>query len=262
MAYTEAAVRTYVENRFPRASKEECERTIRDWLEKPVTAQGIARDFERRARALNGLTVLDVGSGSGGISIALSKFGAKVTGIEIEEELVAIAREEAKTEGSSAEFILYEGTVMPFPNDSFDAAISVSVIEHVDDPVKYFSEILRVLKSDGVLYLAFPNRLYLEETHTGLWGLSYLPRPIAQWYLRLMHARPLEDHGLHFYSYWAMKKIISASHTERKRWSIRSEKGSSTSFLKRLCKATLLFFGVPHQALLPHVMLILEPSEK
>ena len=43
-------------------------------------------------------------------------------------------------------------------------------------------------------------------------------------------------------------------------WSIREEKGSSTRGVKALLKELLRAVGIPHQALLPHVMLIVEAS--
>jgi 2-polyprenyl-3-methyl-5-hydroxy-6-metoxy-1,4-benzoquinol methylase len=180
MAYTEEQGGIFFDTHFPHAGREERRRTVADWAKKSSIAEGIARDFERRVRPLAGLRVLDAGSGNGAISIALAARGASVDGVEIEEDLVAIARAEAAAQGSSARFTYYGGRELPFADRSFDAALSVSVIEHVEDPAQYLSEILRVLKPDGAFYLAFPNRLYPEETHTGLWGLSYLPRPLAQ----------------------------------------------------------------------------------
>lgn len=259
MAYTEADTRSYVTERFPRASKGEQDKIVQDWLTKPKQSEGIAADFEQRVAPLTGLRVLDAGSGNGGIGIALALHGAQVEGVDIEEELVAIATKEAATQNSTAHFSWYEGTTLPFPDQSFDAAFSVSVIEHVEFPVRYFSEILRVLKPGGVLYLAFPNKLDPKETHTGLWGLSYLPGPLARFYARAMKHNPVEDNNLHFYTYWHIKRLLNESSGSRS-WTVRSEKGASTSGLKKVVKEVLRAIGIPHQALLPHVMLVVEAS--
>lgn len=262
MAYSEPVTRTYVEKRFPRGSKIEHERLIADWLTKPSQAEGIAQDFERRVGPLAGLRVLDAGSGNGGISIAFAKHGATVSGVDIEEELVRIACAEAAIEDSKAQFICYDGSTLPFPNQSFDAAVSVSVLEHVTDPVNYLSEILRVVKTGGILYLAFPNRLRPKETHTGLWGLSYLPISLARFYARAAGHNPLEDNNLHFYTYWDGLRMIRASASAGRAWVIRREEGVSTNPLKRLVKGVLRVFGIPHQAFLPHVMLVLNAIAK
>lgn len=251
--------RQYVNERFPRASSGEREKIILDWTTKEKQADGIAGDFERRVGSLAGLQVLDAGSGNGGIGIAFSKRGAEVEGVDIEEELVAISKKEAEEHKSNAHFLWYEGTTLPFPDATFDVALSVSVIEHVDTPVRYFSEILRVLKPGGVLYLAFPNRLAPQETHTGLWGLSYLPLPLARLYTKITKHNPIEDNGLHFYTYWDIARMLRKASGTRT-WRIREEKGASTNPLVRTLKKTLRAIGIPHQALLPHVMLVVEAS--
>ena len=260
MAYSEAMTRAYVENRFPCATSAEHEKLVQDWLTKPKQSEGIANDFEKRVGPLKGLRVLDAGSGNGGVGIAFAKRGAIVEGVDIEEELVAIAEAEVAASGSTAHFAYYEGKTMLFPDETFDAVVSVSVLEHVDDPLRYLSEILRVLKRGGIFYLAFPNRLNPKETHTGLWGLSYLPLPLARLYIRLTKHSPLEDNGLHFYTYWDIRRMLTRARAGNRSWSLKEEKGSSVRPVVRVTKVALRSLGIPHQALLPHVMLILIAS--
>lgn len=261
MIDTQQIAYEYVERRFPYASMSEREKIVNDWVGKITQARGIASDFEKRVGLLKGLHVLDAGSGPGGISIAFAERGANVDGVDIEAELVAIARTAADTAGSSAKFVLYDGVTLPFADASFDVALSISVIEHVDQPVRYLSEILRVLKPEGILYLAFPNKLYPKETHTGLLGLSYLPFSFARLYVRLMRRNPLEANGLHFYSYWDMLRFIRVSATPERKWEIIEESGNTTNPLKRIVKCLLRACGIPHQALLPHVMIVFRASK-
>lgn len=44
-----------------------------------------------------------------------------------------------------------------YESESFDFVYMDSVLEHVPDPIKYMDEIKRILKKDGLLYLAVPN---------------------------------------------------------------------------------------------------------
>jgi SAM-dependent methyltransferase len=254
----EQEARRYVTERFPRATAAERKKIVEDWLAKDLVAEGIADDFERRVGPLAGLRVLDSGSGPGGIGIAFAARGATVDGVDIEPELINISVRDAARRGSSAHFALYEGRTLPFSDGSFDAAVSVSVIEHVDEPVRYFAELLRVMKAGGHLYLGFPNRLNPKETHTGLWFLSYLPLSAARLYVKLTGRNPLEDNGLHFYTYWAVKRFLRESAYDGRTWHLVSEEGRSRNPLKRATKSVLRALGIPYQAFLPHVMLILE----
>jgi 2-polyprenyl-3-methyl-5-hydroxy-6-metoxy-1,4-benzoquinol methylase len=63
---------------------------------------------------------------------------------------------------------------LPFPDEYFDVVVSNHVIEHVSDQQLHLSEIARVLKPNGVVYLATPNRLWPWEVHYRVLVLHYL----------------------------------------------------------------------------------------
>ena len=65
--------------------------------------------------------ILDIGSGGGELSLALSHKGAKVTGIECSRDQMkrAIARQ-----GKNCNFMLSVGENLPFRNSCFDATVS------------------------------------------------------------------------------------------------------------------------------------------
>ena len=93
-------------------------------------------------------------------------------------------------------FTRVEGTTLPFPDESFDIVISNHVIEHVGDQsaqLDHLSEIRRVLRRGGLGYLAVPNRWALVEPHYRLAFLSWLPRRIADAYLRATRNRAPYD---------------------------------------------------------------------
>ncbi len=54
------------------------------------------------------------------------------------------------------DIVYYDGGRMPFPDDSFNHALCVEVVEHVSDPQALFAELLRVLKPGGSLVLTVP----------------------------------------------------------------------------------------------------------
>lgn len=80
------------------------------------------------------------------------------------------------------------GTQLPSADASFDVVVSNHVIEHVGgepEQLAHLAELRRVLRADGVGYLAVPNRWMLVEPHFRLPLLSWLPAPLADRYVRL-----------------------------------------------------------------------------
>lgn len=51
-----------------------------------------------------------------------------------------------------------EGAAIPYPDATFDLVVSDNVLEHLDDPVAVFREVLRVLKPGGLFLAKTPNR--------------------------------------------------------------------------------------------------------
>lgn len=52
--------------------------------------------------------------------------------------------------------IIADVSALPFADNSFDAVVSESLLEHVTDPIKVVSEMRRVLRSGGILYASIP----------------------------------------------------------------------------------------------------------
>lgn len=250
--------REYAYSKFPLASKKENEKLINDWINKIEITRNIVADFKLRVADPRGMKILDAGSGNGGTCISFAEAGAEVFGIEVKNDLVEIARSFAESRKTKTEFILYDKKTIPFPDNTFDAALSISVLEHVTDPVNYLGEILRVLKPNGQLYLAFPNRLWPRETHTLLFGITYLPYKIAEKVARLFKRNPLSENNLHFYTYWNFKKILKYSQKNNVAWKIIEEGGKSGNLLKTFIKKVLNLFGLSYRVFLPHIMLVLK----
>lgn len=207
----EARAKPYFEERFPLASAFEKARYLEDWLHKIDNVKSIIDGIERDRGPLKGKTVMDVGSGSGGLGIGLALRGAQVIGIDIEPELCEIATEHAASYHVDARFLCYDGEHMPIEDASVDLITCSSVFEHVSNPDQLLSEMERVLKPGGYVYMTFPNRWVLKETHSRIYFLSYVPRPLADWMVRLMHRSPLSYLNLHFYSYGGFVKILKRS---------------------------------------------------
>jgi len=98
---------------------------------------------------VKGKKILDAGCGTGVYSKMLAEKGAKVTGIEISENMVEIAKEHCKDLGVKFD----KGSVdeLPYEDDSFDIIVASLVIHYFVDPTEVFKEFHRVLKKDGIL---------------------------------------------------------------------------------------------------------------
>lgn len=103
--------------------------------------------------------ILDAGCGSGRNMVELARHGT-VTGIELSETSVALARERAMGE-------VVAGSVleMPFDADSFDLAASLDVIEHLEDDLAALRELRRVVTPGGSLLVTVPAYQWLWSGH-------------------------------------------------------------------------------------------------
>ena len=100
-----------------------------------------------------GETVLDLGSG-GGIDVLLSARrvspGGKAYGLDMTDEMLALARENQRKAGvSNVEFLKGEIEAIPLPDNSVDVIISNCVINLSADKDRVFAEALRVLRPGG-----------------------------------------------------------------------------------------------------------------
>jgi len=130
---------------------------------------------------LSGLTALDIGCSTGFVADALHRAGATVTGLDIDEPGLARARE---LFGSEINFVNAGGDAIPLPAQSVDIVVFNHIYEHVVDADAVMTEIRRVLRPDGVVYLGLGNRLGIMEPHYKLPFLSWLPKRIAHRYVR------------------------------------------------------------------------------
>lgn len=112
----------------------------------------------RQANLLSGATVLDFGSGTSTLSILTKQINPKVRvmGVDVDEKIIEIGRKKIKNHGLDITIYKYDGTTLPFPDQSLDRVISSLVFHHLTTEQKKnaFREIYRVLKPSGELHIA------------------------------------------------------------------------------------------------------------
>ena len=125
---------------------------------------------------------MDIGCSAGFISDEFQLAGGNVIGLDIDVP----GLEKAKRRfGEHVRFILAQGSAIPLTPKSVDIVVFNHIYEHVPDPDAVMTEIRRVLKDEGVVYLGLGNRLGIMEPHYKLPFLSWLPKRYADHYVRL-----------------------------------------------------------------------------
>lgn len=123
---------------------------------------------------LAGLAVLEIGCGRGGFSKYLLDKGANLVAADFSTSAVNIAKT-LLSSGPPCDVRVADIQDIPFGADHFDLVVSLETLEHVPDPEKGLSELVRVAKPGGRLIITTPNyfgglglyRWYREWTGKG-----------------------------------------------------------------------------------------------
>lgn len=101
-------------------------------------------------RVAPGGRVLEVAPGPGFCAIEIARSGRyTVTGLDISESFVRIARDNAEAAGVAVDFRLGNASKMPFPDASFDFVVCSAAFKNFGDPIGALDEIHRVLAPGG-----------------------------------------------------------------------------------------------------------------
>lgn len=106
---------------------------------------------------VRGKTVLDLGCGSGENIVPLAERGARVTGIDISPELIALAQQRLVLAGLKATVKAGSAYETGLPDASVDVIFCMALIHHLDIE-RVRKEMQRILSKDGVIILKEPIR--------------------------------------------------------------------------------------------------------
>ena len=118
------------------------------------------------AQPRSGEIAVDLGCGTGAYSVWLQEQGLSVTGVDLSEKMLAVARRKAS---DRVKFIRADLSHLPFPSGQFDFAICNVTLEFVQDPTAVLKEGIRVLKPGGRLVVGLIPKL-------GPWAVKYSKR--------------------------------------------------------------------------------------
>jgi ubiquinone/menaquinone biosynthesis C-methylase UbiE len=126
-----------------------------------------------------GDTVLEVGSGTGTLTLAVAErvgAGGEVHGVDIAPEMVRVARAKGARAGAAVTFQVGGIDSLPFPGETFDVVICSFMILHVPAEVRQrgLGEILRVLRAGGTFLVVEPTRTDLDALGRSLAEVGFV----------------------------------------------------------------------------------------
>lgn len=135
-------------------------------------------------RALEGLTLVDIGCGGGVLSEPLARLGAQVTGLDPAPTNVAVARAHAEASGLAVDYRQETIEALVAEGARFDIVLAMEVVEHVADVEAFVAACCAAAKPGGLLVMATLNRT-LKSYALAIVGAEYvlrwLPRGTHDW---------------------------------------------------------------------------------
>lgn len=199
-------------------------------LDKRFNSPNLLRRYVHRAQydsvakhVQRGESVIDIGCGEGVLSCLLAQKGARVVGVDISEPNIKAAKELAERLGviNRASFLVADAEKVPFPDNSFDVAVSCNVLEHLPDFDKSLKEVYRLARDKAII--ALPTLLnfcsIIQVGHGSFWEKSFkslLALPVGLWKTVSHLGREGVDEGYgghkelsHIWRYpWIIKKRL------------------------------------------------------
>lgn len=137
-----------------------------------------------RKSDLKGLDIVDIGCGGGLLSEPMARLGANITGVDASEKNINIASIHAKNVGLSIYYKCGSAEELADSGKKFDVVLNMEVIEHVADVPAFLTACSRLVKPDGIMFIATLNRTvksYALAIVGAEYVLGWLPRGTHDW---------------------------------------------------------------------------------
>jgi SAM-dependent methyltransferase len=167
---------TYLNRLFrrPNLSGRESSRAYSEW-EYAVGAD-LVRTYLEPAGDLRGKTVLDIGCGLGGKTVAYGEGGARrVFGTDLSLEFTSSSAAYAQEKAMEFAwgFFTADASSLPVQSASFDTVVANDTMEHFADPERALAEMVRVTKPGGAIWIFFTP--YYSPLGSHLYDYIYIP---------------------------------------------------------------------------------------
>jgi ubiquinone/menaquinone biosynthesis C-methylase UbiE len=141
-----------------------------DELRQGFYGEEVRDEVLARARILPNHTVLDVGAGTGFLTVGAAKLARRVIALDFSDSMLEEAR--TKLVGKNVEFKIGNAEDIPLPDSSVDSVIGNMVLHHCPRPAVALNEMARVLGPGGILVLSDlqeHTHESLHKEHADLW---------------------------------------------------------------------------------------------
>jgi ubiquinone/menaquinone biosynthesis C-methylase UbiE len=164
-----------VKNTRARDVREFFERVATDW-DTMRLAYYDERVIERMAAVSSldeGMTVADVGTGTGFVAAGVAPRVRRVVGIDNAPAMLEVARANLRALGTSnVDLVVGDIAQLPLENDSADAALANMVMHHAEDPVAMIREMARVTRPGGTVAVVDEvehSYGWMRDEHADVW---------------------------------------------------------------------------------------------
>ena len=139
--------------------------------------------LKKDEKILKGIKILDIGCGGGLLSEPMARLGAEVVGIDASNQNINIAKLHAKK--SNLKIKYFCTSPENFKTDmKFDVILNMEIIEHVDNVDLFLKSCSKLLKKNGLMFVATLNKTlksYLFAIVGAEYILRWLPIGTHEW---------------------------------------------------------------------------------
>ena len=131
-------------------------------------------NLKNKEKILEGIKILDIGCGGGLLSEPMSRLGASVVGIDASDKNINVAKLHAKKNNLKIEYFCTSPE--NFKTDTkFDVILNMEIIEHVNDVDFFLESCSKLLKKNGIMFVATLNKT-LKSYLFAIIGAEYILR--------------------------------------------------------------------------------------
>ncbi len=147
--------------------------------------ENIINDFKlkNKTKPLDKIDILDIGCGGGLLSEPMQRLGASVTGIDASIKNIKIAKLHAKKNKLKINYLCSSPEKLKI-NKKFDVILNMEVVEHVEDIEFFLNSCSKLLKKNGLMFVATINKTlksYVFAIVGAEYVLKWLPIGTHEW---------------------------------------------------------------------------------